>query len=90
MSAWYVQASVAGMGQRKGRRGPTQRGEGARVRRAPHSGDEGAAGRALAKERQELTFILKSHSGCCVEYGLFRIQSGRLQHNARREKWCLD
>ena len=90
MSARCVQASVAGMGRPKGRRGPTQRGEGARLRRAPHSGGEGAAGRALAKESQELTFILKSHSGCCVEYGLFRIQSGRLTHNARGEKWCLD
>ena len=76
-------------GQREGEdqhrevKGPTWR-------RAPHSGGEGAAGRALAKESQELTFILKSHSGCCVEYGLFRIQSGRLTHNARGEKWCLD
>lgn len=60
MSARCVQASVAGTGQPKGRRGLTQRREGARLPRAPHSGDGGAAGRASAKERQELTLILKS------------------------------
>ena len=84
-SAWCVQASVAGTGQPRGRRGLTQRREGARLPRAPHSGDGGATGRASAEGRRELTLALKSPSGCCAEYGLFRIQAGRLMHNARGE-----